>query len=281
MMEKLDEEAAQKFIGALIKSVQTLCHGYLNFEDGVEIIGHINLSVDRGSRLHYILEEKVCKNEENSTLFISNSFHAQKEKADGKSKGSVPSGNQAVQRHDSSDNENGTVSSAISSIANVLAASHERRADAKDSDTSHSKPSTAKRKASGDYSDVKPAKSSNLSSSPSPVSHFLSDSPRNRSGASSPVDSKTSRSQFGSGGRTGSDGEEGDLNLAGSVLERVDDHSNSDLPEQGEESDGDLEVTFIKEEYVEGEQASCQFENAGGQYTRGGRQRGNSFIIQG
>ena len=40
-MEKLDEESATKFINALIKSVQTLCHGYLDFHNGIEIIGHI------------------------------------------------------------------------------------------------------------------------------------------------------------------------------------------------------------------------------------------------
>lgn len=298
-MEKLDDESAAKFINALIKSVQTLCHGYLDFHSGIEIIGHINLSVDKGCSLHYILEEKVCKNEENSTLFISNSFYAQNQKSDSKAKGKdsqgVQEGNQVVQRTNSTDtSEVGKVSSAISSISSALSKSHEKShsgstSSTKDSDTSHSIPvsNTAKRKASDDFSnDVRASKSSHKSSSPSPVSHFLSQSPHDPSGSSSPVDTKPTLSELrgedslgtvlpqtaGVGGETVSDL---GVNLAGSVLERVDDHSNSDLPERGDDSDGDLEVTFIKEEYVEGEQSACQFENSGGQqYGRGVHQRG-------
>ena len=291
-MEKLEEESAAKFINALIKSVQTLCHGYLDFNNGIEIIGHINLSVDKGSSLHYILEEKVCKNEENSTLFISNSFHAQNQKSDSKVKGrNSESAHSRDERTSSADSvETGKVSSAISSISSALTKSHERLHSAstssgKDSDSTHSKPasSTAKRKASDDFSnDVRAAKSSHLSSSPSPVSHFLTHSPHD------PSDSKASLKQQSDdlGGTVlpqtagvGGDGS-GDLgvNLAGSVLERVDDHSNSDLPDRGDESDGDLEVTFIKEEYVEGEQSACQFDNSvGQQYGRGAHQSGNWY----
>lgn len=304
-MEKLDEESATKFINALIKSVQTLCHGYLDFHNGIEIIGHINLNVDKGSSLHYILEEKVCKNEENSTLFISNSFHAQNHKPDAKAKGkdsqAAQVGNQVVQRTNSTDTgEVGRVSSAISSISSALSRSHEKShsgstSSTKDLDTSHSIPvsSTAKRKSSDDVNnDVRTAKSSRMSSSPSPVSHFLSQSPHGPSGSSSPVDTKPTLSELRGEESMGtvlpqtaavSGDSVGDLgvNLAGSVLERVDDHSNSDLPDRGDDSDGDLEVTFIKEEYVEGEQSACQFQNSGGQqYGRGTHQRGNGVICK-
>ncbi|KAL8586387.1 hypothetical protein ACOMHN_023002 [Nucella lapillus] len=298
-MEKLEEESAAKFISALIKSVQTLCHGYLEFNNGIEIVGHINLNVDKGSSLHYILEEKVCKNEENSTLFISNSFHAQNQKSDSKSKGKDSDallGTRSEEKNSSSDLDEAGKLSAISSISTALSKSHEKNrsgstSSTKDPENLHSKPSssTAKRKVSEDHTnDTRAAKSSRLSSSPSPVSHFLIHSPHDPSGSSSPVDTKPSVRQLHADDSSGtvlpqtavvtSDGA-GDLgvNLAGSVLERVDDHSNSDLPDRGEDSDGDLEVTFIKEEYVEGEPSACQFENSGGQqYGRGTHQRASS-----
>ncbi|KAL8579090.1 hypothetical protein ACOMHN_036029 [Nucella lapillus] len=77
----MDEESSTKFIGSLTKFLQSLCNGYVEFEDGVELIGHIYLSVDAGrtgKKLNYFLNEKVCKND-NSVTFISNSFHAQPE----------------------------------------------------------------------------------------------------------------------------------------------------------------------------------------------------------
>ncbi|XP_076460735.1 uncharacterized protein LOC143293577 isoform X29 [Babylonia areolata] len=82
----MDEESSTKFMGSLTKFLQSLCNGYVEFEDGVELIGHIYLSVDAGKtgkKLNYFLNEKVCKND-NSVTFISNSFHAQPE---GKAKG--------------------------------------------------------------------------------------------------------------------------------------------------------------------------------------------------
>ena len=77
----MDSESSTKFIGSLTKFLQSLCNGYVEFEEGVELIGHIYLSVDAGKtskKLNYFLNEKVCKND-NSVTFISNSFHAQPE----------------------------------------------------------------------------------------------------------------------------------------------------------------------------------------------------------
>ena len=73
----MDPDSSTKFIGSLTKFLQSLCNGYVEFEDGVELIGHIYLSVDgkSGKKIDYILNEKVCKSD-NSVTFISNSFHA-------------------------------------------------------------------------------------------------------------------------------------------------------------------------------------------------------------
>lgn len=78
----MDSDSSSKFIGSLTKFLQSLCNGYVEFEDGVELIGHIYLSVDtgkKGKKIDYVLNEKVCKND-NSVTFISNSFHAENPK---------------------------------------------------------------------------------------------------------------------------------------------------------------------------------------------------------
>lgn len=288
-MEKIGDEAAAKFINALIKSVQTLCHGYLDFNNGIEIIGHINLMVDKGTSLDYILKEKVCKNAENSTLFISNSFHAEpKSEQEVPGKNSQP-GNLVVQNKQSTDSgESGRVSSAISSISSALSGSRERSrrsSGTKDSDSCHSQQSTSKRKASDDHgSEFRPSK---VSSHHDNVSHSSSESPFPPA-SSSPVDSKAALQQLGisdadmsetmlpqTANVTSDSSADIGVNLAGSVLEPVDDQSNPDLADRDDDSDGDLEVTFIKEEYVEGERSACEFENSSGQqFARGPHQRG-------
>lgn len=74
----MDFDSSTKFIDSLAKFLQSLCNGYVEFDKGVEVIGHIYLSVDSdtGKKIDYVLNEKVCKND-NSVTFISNSFHAQ------------------------------------------------------------------------------------------------------------------------------------------------------------------------------------------------------------
>ena len=73
----MDGDASTKFIGSLTKFLQSLCNGYVEFQRGVELVGHIYLSIDTGEKVDYILHEKVSKNDENSVTFVSNSFHAQ------------------------------------------------------------------------------------------------------------------------------------------------------------------------------------------------------------
>ena len=71
-------DSSSKFIASLAKFLQSLCNGYVDFDKGVEVIGHIYLNVDSdtGKKIDYVLNEKVCKND-NSVTFISHSFHAQ------------------------------------------------------------------------------------------------------------------------------------------------------------------------------------------------------------
>ncbi|XP_055899094.1 uncharacterized protein LOC106053932 isoform X43 [Biomphalaria glabrata] len=74
----MDFDSSSKFIASLAKFLQSLCNGYVDFDKGVEVIGHIYINVDSdtGKKVDYVLNEKVCKND-NSITFISNSFHAQ------------------------------------------------------------------------------------------------------------------------------------------------------------------------------------------------------------
>ena len=258
-MDKTGEEAASRFINALIKSVQTLCHGYLDFENGVEIIGHINLSVDRGGSLDYILKEKVCKNAENSTMFISNSFYAEPKPELSVGRSSWQADDRGMHQGESPDlGESDRVSSAISSISSSLSASRarlHRNFGASQSPRSHHK--TAKRRASLELSsEVHPAK----------VSHISTETVFPDNHASEILLPQTANV---------TDGPSLEVNLAGSVLEPVGNE------EGDEDSDDGLEVRFIKEEYGDRERSSCDFDNSTSRQFGGDLQRGTvQSIIQ-
>lgn len=72
----MDADSSSKFIGSLTKFLQSLCNGYVEFQRGVELVGHIYLSIDTGEKVDYVLHEKVSKSDESSVTFVSNSFHA-------------------------------------------------------------------------------------------------------------------------------------------------------------------------------------------------------------
>lgn len=76
----VDVHAANRFISSLSKSVQALCHGCMDFDAGIEIVGYIHVNIDANSRVDYVLNERVEKNPDTSMKFLSNSFLAKKEK---------------------------------------------------------------------------------------------------------------------------------------------------------------------------------------------------------
>ncbi|XP_076464938.1 uncharacterized protein LOC143296799 isoform X2 [Babylonia areolata] len=67
---------AVKFISSLVKSLQMVCHGFMEFSDNIEIIGHINLRIDNRQKFDYIVNEQVSKQGGESTVFLSNSYHS-------------------------------------------------------------------------------------------------------------------------------------------------------------------------------------------------------------
>ncbi|XP_050397364.1 uncharacterized protein LOC126815655 isoform X3 [Patella vulgata] len=71
-----DEKSANQFISALVKNLQAVCHGHVDFDKNVKVVGHLYLTVDSNSEFNYIVNEKVSKSDESSTTFISKSFYA-------------------------------------------------------------------------------------------------------------------------------------------------------------------------------------------------------------
>ncbi|RUS86321.1 hypothetical protein EGW08_005906 [Elysia chlorotica] len=76
---QFDVAVANRFISSLSKSLQALCHGCMDFDSGIEIVGYINVNIDCGSKVDYVLNEKVSKSTNNSMTFVSNSFLAKKD----------------------------------------------------------------------------------------------------------------------------------------------------------------------------------------------------------
>ncbi|GFR98420.1 zinc finger and BTB domain-containing protein 14 [Elysia marginata] len=76
---QVDVAVANRFISSLSKSLQALCHGCMDFDSGIEIVGYININIDCGSKVDYVLNEKVLKSTTNSMTFVSNSFLAKKD----------------------------------------------------------------------------------------------------------------------------------------------------------------------------------------------------------
>ncbi|KAK7109571.1 hypothetical protein V1264_013592 [Littorina saxatilis] len=73
----MDEDTATRFVSSLVKSIQALCNGYIDFSSSIEVIGHIHLNIDRNLKLNYILTEEVSKSiSEDATLFASHSYHS-------------------------------------------------------------------------------------------------------------------------------------------------------------------------------------------------------------
>ena len=73
----MDEDTASRFVSSLVKSIQALCNGYIDFSSSIEVIGHIHLNIDRNKKLDYVLTEEVSKSmSEGSTMFASHSYHS-------------------------------------------------------------------------------------------------------------------------------------------------------------------------------------------------------------
>ena len=78
LIRRMDQETSVRFVSQLVKSIQSLCNGYVDFASSIEVIGHIHLYIDHSKRLDYVLTEEVSKSvSEGSTVFESHSYHSQ------------------------------------------------------------------------------------------------------------------------------------------------------------------------------------------------------------
>lgn len=230
----MNSESANKFMSALVKALQTLCHGYVDFNDGVEIIGHIYLNIDSGSSFDYVVKEKLCKNAENSTVFVSKSFQAQAPPDECMSRKDRDD-DQAAAFEDCSNMSptagTSRLQSAITSISNVLSGTQDGHKPRLLDLSSHSSPqNTGKRKRehNGSFSSVQPPfKYTTLqSSSSSSSTTYFSSGQSSKQAADRNHFSGTSHAVFFGG----------------------DSNQNSGMGAE-DEDDLHLDVTFVKEEY--------------------------------
>ena len=75
-MTGMDYDSTTKFITSLAKFLQSLCNGYVDFNNWVQINGHLILSVDSGETKEFVVNEKLCKTLRDDVSFLSNSYHA-------------------------------------------------------------------------------------------------------------------------------------------------------------------------------------------------------------
>ena len=80
----MDQVALQQFISDLSKYLQNFCNGYVEFQNYVLITGQLFLRIDSDQAVEYVLNEKLCKIE-NEVNFHSSSFlstHRQQQPAE-------------------------------------------------------------------------------------------------------------------------------------------------------------------------------------------------------
>ena len=68
----MDYGTSAQFVSALVKSLQTLCNGYVEFDTWVQVRGQLYLSTDTGKTIEFVIDEKVCKTTEYSVSYTSN-----------------------------------------------------------------------------------------------------------------------------------------------------------------------------------------------------------------
>ena len=75
----MDSKTTKQFVSNLSQSLQTLCNNYLEFEYGIQVIGHLYLNIDMDTTVDYVVNEEICKvngDDMTSVTSTSNSFHA-------------------------------------------------------------------------------------------------------------------------------------------------------------------------------------------------------------
>ena len=80
-----------KFLFSLSQSLQSLCHGYLEFDSEVEIVGYIHVRIDKERQSDFVLSEKFETLAGDSFSVNSQSFLASSSKKIDNTKTPIPS----------------------------------------------------------------------------------------------------------------------------------------------------------------------------------------------
>ena len=242
----MDFDSSAKFVASLAKFLQSLCNGYVDFDKGVEVIGHIHINVDSdlGKKVDYVLNERVCKND-NSITFISNSFPAQPAE-----KPQPPSKKQEPDKNDSEQDESGQL---VPNSTNVGTIGSYRNAASRGGSNDGIFTPSAKRPRS-------PHQHRNMGStgSPSLGKHGMSQSPRYQdSGGPTAKIGRTDTHTSSVGG----EGYECD-NVFQSGGDEEDYSSNYGDPNSSEIDQKpviDPDISIVKEEYMANQQGSFPY----------------------
>jgi len=68
----MDYGTSAQFVSSLVKSLQALCNGYVEFDTWVQVRGQLYLNTDTGKTIEFVIDEKVCKTNEYSVSYTSN-----------------------------------------------------------------------------------------------------------------------------------------------------------------------------------------------------------------
>ena len=73
----MDNKNSEDFILTLVGSLQSLCKGYVNYINEVQVTGQLYVSVDGEETTEYVVNEKLCKASNGKVDIISNSFYVE------------------------------------------------------------------------------------------------------------------------------------------------------------------------------------------------------------
>jgi len=72
----MDYGTSAQFVSSLVKSLQALCNGYVEFDTWVQVRGQLYLNTDTGKTIEFVIDEKVCKTNEYSVSYSGNRLQA-------------------------------------------------------------------------------------------------------------------------------------------------------------------------------------------------------------
>ena len=70
----MDSTLSTQFLSSLSKFLQSICNGFVTFDETVQVLGYLRVTVDRNHTIDYVLKENVNKTGDNILHFSTKSF---------------------------------------------------------------------------------------------------------------------------------------------------------------------------------------------------------------